>query len=781
MKTPYLVPILYGTVGLSFRVDIQWGTGNPLTLDLRSFQPESELWNKTAPRFQESFTIDTDRTHNRMAKACKEITQPYTQIKDREDRDYLRRYAYVKAVRISQTPQTIPPNDQWPPFTHPYPRSARGVAFFGNGNCKGEPKLIIWPKQAADMNYPTTKRFEILRSPTEVENFYYKWAQTFEFSEFDLKKDPNSHYNVARPQLQYILDPIDPKQLADQKEKYPETAYLKKGTLGSPMGTPYHQPFGSFREIFPTRSDRVWRQIVSPSEGDTSYWNIPMINVQLDHRNSKGAQKNNFFRSFVPYGLLDSSWATVFELIEQEYARFYKLIVDLLGVPGKSPVKRIRWSTKRQAAALKTLASVSDPLSTFHAETVKSLERIPNDNALSSLPKFEIYTTSPTDPSSEEWTLPPSWEQVPVWNPKIGRLVKNLTTGLIEPSGAYQKDPNPNRILYSSVQLDWQPDGQFTVTTVPVVSDPTATLEKEAILEQLPLVEAPSEPVVEIPIVNIEQPPIKINTGADLRTAAGIEEEKVEVEQIDKVPGIPSPLLSPAGSPSSRENFNFDDDNYYNDPSQQSMPVDISEVGTAGSLSELAQSVVDEASGIYLNEGYGIVAPYLGIEQGRQDEDLKASLIVTRPRSRGGVSGERPQLQVESLSGSEVSYRPQDDPLLQSQSSLRQSRGGRVAPNSIEILRESVVSYRPPPAQNLRKNLLAASQHPNVNGDIVVPVGDNLAHSIVINSRRQLGQNRPVPAAVSKSSGTGKKGECIPRPSEQRVAAGVCSALACCS
>ncbi|KAK6349240.1 hypothetical protein TWF730_009992 [Orbilia blumenaviensis] len=774
MKALYILSALYSAPSLSFRVDIQWGTANPLTLDLRSFQPESELWNKTAPRFQESFTIDTDRTHNRMEKACKEITQPYTQLKDRGNRDYLRRNAYVKAVRISQTPQTIPPNQEIPPFKHPYQRSARGIAFFANGNCKGEPKLLIWPKQAADMDYPTAKRYEILRSPTEVENFYFKWAQTFEFSDFDLKKDPNSHYNVARPMSQFLLDPTDPKAVAEMEEKYPENAYLKKGTLGSPMGTPYHQPFGSFREIFPTRSDRVWRQIVSPANGDTSYWNIPMINVQLDHRNAKGQQKADFFRSFVPYGLLDSSWATVFELIEQEYARFYKLMVDLLGVPGKSPVRRARWSTKRQTAALKTLESASDPLAPFHTETVKYLERVPNDNALSKLRNPEVYTTSPNVPDAMEWTLPPSWEKVPVWNRTAGKLVENPVTRKIEPVGAYQKRPNPNRIIYSSVQLDWQPDGQFRVTTVPVVSDPTAALKKEAAMEQLPLIEALQQPVVEIGQVQAEQPPIRINTGANLRTGPIEEGNDVEIVQIAEGRGVQSPLLSPVGA-KPIGNFDFP---------PQVIPVSdsISEAGTAGSLSELAQSIVDPSSGLDPNDSYEVIAPDLDVRRGReqQNQDLQVS-VVTRPRSRGGVSGERPPLQMESLSGSRVSYQPQEDPLLQSKASLR-SRNSRIsAPNSIQSLRESVVNYRPPPAQNLRENILMASQHPNANGDIVVPVGDRLSESLVINSRQRGGQGIPVPAALSKSSGTGKKGECIARPNEQRVAAGVCGALVCCS
>ncbi|KAK6333112.1 hypothetical protein TWF718_010935 [Orbilia javanica] len=774
MKTIYLVPAFGATLSFSFRVDIQWGTSNPLTLDLRSFQPESELWNKTAPRFQESFTIETDRTHNRMKKACKEITQPYTQIKDRENRDYLRRHSYVKAVRISQTPQTYPVNQEIPPFKHPYERSARGVAFFGNGNCKGEPKLIIWPKQAADMNYPTTRRYEILRSPTEVENFYTKWAQTFEFSDFDLKKDPNSHYNIARPQSEYLTNLKDPKEIASLLEKYPENAYLKKGTLGSPIGTPYHQPFGSFREIFPTRSDRIWRQIVSPTGGDTSSWSTPMINVQLDHRNADGQQEDDFFRNFVPYGLFDSTRATVFELIEQEYARFYRLMVDLLGVPGKSPVKRVRWSTKRQAAALKILASVSDPRAPFHTETVRSLERALDANPLSKLRNFEVYTTSPNLPNPREWTLPPSWEEVPVWNRLAGRTVKNPTTGEVGPSGAYQKEPNPNRILYSSVQLDWQPDGQFKVTTVPVVSDPTAAIEKEAAIEKLSSIEVSSNPVLEeIPDV---APLVKIDAEADLRTAPETQETEIKVSQIAEGQGIRSPLLSPPVSDGSSGSFDF---------SQESIPLSnsISDAGTAGSLSELAQSVVDEANGIDPNESYEIIAPDIDIERarGQQNRDLQES-IGTRPRSRGGVSGERPQLQVESLNESRVSYRPQDDPFLRAENSLRQSRGSRIpAANSIEVLRESVVNYRPPPAQNLRENILRASQHPDANGDIVVPIGNDMAGSIVINSRKRQGLNHVAAATASKSSGTGKKEECIVRPTEQRMAAGICAALVCCS
>ncbi|KAK6508555.1 hypothetical protein TWF506_010641 [Arthrobotrys conoides] len=773
MKVLYLLPALCATPSLSFRVDIQWGTSNPLTLDLRSFQPESEFWNKTAPRFQESFTVETDRTHNRMEKACKGITQPYTQIKDRENRDYLRRNEYVKAVRISQTPQAHPPNQELPPFKHPYERSVRGIAFFGNGNCKGEPKLIIWPKQAADMNYPTPRRYEILRSPTEVENFYTKWTQTFEFSDFDLKKDPNSHYNDARPQLQYLStqDLMKPEKVTEQLEKYPENAYMKKGTLGSPIGTPYHQPFGSFREIFPTRSDRIWRQIVSPTGGDASYWNIPMINVQLDHRNANGQQKDNFFRSFVPYGLLDSTWATVFELIEQEYARFYRLMIDLLGVPGKSPVKRIRWGTKRQAAALKTLASAFDPRAPFYTETIGSLERALDVKPLSKLQNFDVFTTSPNLPDPREWTLPPSWEEVPVWNRLAGRMVKNQKTGQMERSGAYEKEPNPNRIIYSSVQLDWPSDGSgwFKFTTVPVVSDPTAAVEKEAAIEKLaPIEEEPLDLFVEdaLEIAPIEHPPFKINTGADLRTAPSIQGNEIEVPQIAEVQEINSPLLSPAGK-AGQGGFDF---------SQEPIPLinSISDAGTAGSLSELASSIVNGANGVDPDDSYEIIDIAPEIDIGRS--------IVTRPRSREGVSGERPKLQIESLNESRVSYRPQDDPMLQSKGSLRQSRGGRMsASNSIEVLRESAVSYRPPPAQNLRENILKASQHPNANGDIVVPVGNDLSQSILINSRQRRGQNSLVAAALSKNSGTGKKGECIPRPSEQRAARGICGALVCCS
>ncbi|KAF3209808.1 hypothetical protein TWF192_004570 [Orbilia oligospora] len=762
MKTLYLLPAFCAAPGLSFRVDIQWGTSNPLTQDLRSFQPESELWNKTAPRFQESFTIETDRTHNRMEKACKEITQPYTQVKDRENRDYLRRHEYVKAVRISQTPQIHPPNQEIPPFKHPYERSVRGIAFFGNGNCKGEPKLIIWPKQAADMNYPTARRYEILRSPTEVENFYTKWAQTFEFSDFDVKKDPNSHYNVAKPQLEYLRDPTNQKKVDKQLKKYPENPWLKKGTLGSPVGSPYHQPFGSFREIFPTRSDRIWRQIVSPTGGDTSYWNIPMINVQLDHRNTNGQQKADFFRSFVPYGLLDSTWAAVFELIEQEYARFYRLMVDLLGVPGKSPVKRIRWSPKRQAAALKNLASAFDPRAPFYTEAIRSLERALDASPLSKLRNFEVYTTSPNLPSPREWTLPPSWEGVPVWNASAGRMVKNPKTGEMERSGAYGREPNPNRIIYSSVQLEWLGEGRFKFTTVPVVSDPTAaivkeaaleelsSIEEEAVIEQLPLIEEPLNPVVEN-IPENEQLPVKINTGADLRTASGIEEEKkIEAPQIGEGQEISSPLLSPAGG-AGRSGFAFP---------QQTLPISdsISDAGTAGSLSELASSIVNYANRIDLDESYEIIAPDVDIGRGKgqQNQNLQES-IVSRPRSRGGVSGERPQPQIESLKESRILYRPQDDPLLQSKSSMRQSRSGRIsAPNSIGVLKEIVVSYRPPPAQNLRENILRASQHPSANGDIVVPIGNDLSESIVVNSKQRRGQNSPAAAAgaLSKSSGT---------------------------
>ncbi|KAF3909299.1 hypothetical protein ABW20_dc0108141 [Dactylellina cionopaga] len=797
-----------------------------------------------------------------MEKACKMITQPWMGLKYREERDYFRRNGYVKAVRITQTPQTTPVSPNIPPFTHPYQRSVRGIAFFGNNNCKGEPKLIIWPKQAMDMNYPTTRRYEILRSPTEIENFYYKWAQTFEFSDFDVKKDPNSHYNLARPQFWDAMDPEDTKAIEDFLLTYQENAYLKKNTIGSPMGTPYHQAFGSFREIYPTRSDRIWRQIVSPASSDTSYWDIPMINVQLDHRIQAEQQKSAGFFSFVPYGLADSSRATIFAVIEQEYARFYKLMVDLLGVPSKSWLRRSKWSRKRQEAAITKLAFFSDPLSPFHTETVKSLERV-GEKSLSSLQPYEVYTSSPLQPDPREWMLPPSWLDVPIWNPEA-KFVKSAN-GERVPVGAYQKVPNPNRIIYSSVQINWQPNGEFVVQTVPVMSNPISALKKEAIvlLEELPYTGVLSQSSVRAPIIPDARPP-----GEVIQMQIQVQQavmDKMEME--DVVPAdIPTrqranafysrrPPIQPAVQPDigldiptrqratglysrppslgpqgqlvkpnspismltrqrSKGVYSRPADLFPNRPAPDSQinigtnlrtrPISaaMSEEelfssavfspantisrgswdsligqpqggasyggsgGTAGTLSSIAGTILEESQG--------------KLREGDMDIEDSSKLIDDEINSPlRDLSQTQPPLRIKKLADSQISLRPQD--LLESTNSLLQSRRQPKA-NEIEFLKDSVVNYRPPPTQNLRENILMASQHPNANGDIVVPVGEDvngLRESIVINTKNQAGKGKAV--APVKGSGTGKKDKCIVPPEEARLAKGVCSVLICCN
>ncbi|EPS42116.1 hypothetical protein H072_3846 [Dactylellina haptotyla CBS 200.50] len=834
----------------AFRIDVQWGTPNPFLQDLRSFQPEAEFYNQTLLRLQESFTIETDRTHNRMEKACKTITQPWTQAKDRNDRDYLRRTGFVKAVRITQTPQSIPVNRDIPPFTHPYQRSARGIAFFASDKCKGEPKLIIWPKQAMDMDYPTTRRYEVFRSPNEIENFWYKWAQTFEFSDFDVKKDPNSHshYNKARPQFWNAMDIEDQAAIDVFKNKYPENAYLKKDLLGSPMGTPYHQPFWSFREIFPTRSDSIWRQIVNPAASEFSYWDIPMINIQLDHRNGGGEQRDNSFMNFVPYGLADSSRATVFEVIEQEYARFYQLIVDILGVPGKSWLKRLKWSSKRQKAAIGKLAAVGDPLAPFHAETVKSLERFPGETKLGRLQPYQIYTTSPSKPDKREWFLPPSWLNVPVWNPSAGKLVK-APNGQMVPTGAFEMVPNPNRIMYSSVHITYQQNGQFTVQTVPVVSNPVHALGKEAIvlLEELPLTDFLSQSSRRVPIISDYARPDSENRvvghyyrgsavgGDSLEQFTTLTRPKSDRVQYMKRPQPGQPRMSQDQVPQAMEQVvvnnpldiptwqrsnaiyshrppvqlnepqlpgipeqlgsNMDMEvsiptrprspTIYSRPVGQGLRVntgadlrtgrpvesmveeyklvpDPSSV-TAGSLSSLAESLIDE-----VNQQR---AADMDIEQTSNLVDALRVPVIRRP------SKEEQQLRIEKLADSQVSYRPPQD-LLESTNSLLQSRR-RPIPSEVQFLQDSVVNYRPPPEQNLRENVLLASQHPSINGDIVIPVGDanGLMESLVINSK----EPRRRSTASSKSSGTGKKENCIVPPADTQVARNVCSALICCN
>ncbi|KAF3938842.1 hypothetical protein ABW19_dt0206560 [Dactylella cylindrospora] len=512
---------LYETHVAAFEVGFQWATADPWTQDLRSFQEESALFNSTTP-MQQFFNIRTDRTHNRVRKACKKITHPWTQNNDREERDYLRRQAYVKAIRISQTPNTFPPDEAAPPFTHPWQRSARGVAFFDNDNCADKPKFIIWPKQAFDMNYPTARRYDQYNGQGEVENGYYKFWQTFEFADFDVKRDPNarvnnppailnpnpsameverfennnppkSHYNIARPRARDYLDPGDEEGIAAFRKQYWLREYLEKNEISSPMGSPYHQPFGSFREIFPTRADRIWRQMLHPS-GDKSYWDIPMINVQLDHRNGGGKQKKDAFRSFVPYALLDRSMATVFEVIEEEYAIFYSLMVDQLGLPGDTWVKRLRWVSSRQEWALKRLESLSDFEAPDHSKELRAAERFLGRNRR--LRNYELLTTSP-DPEgtdTREWTLPPSWLNVPVFDPHK-EVIINTDEGAFLIIGAYDLVPNPNRIIYSSVTIDYQKDGSNTIKLEPVMSNPELAIQKETVqlLEELPYAEFLSE------------------------------------------------------------------------------------------------------------------------------------------------------------------------------------------------------------------------------------------------------------------------------------------------
>ncbi|KAF3909501.1 hypothetical protein AA313_de0203837 [Arthrobotrys entomopaga] len=813
-----LTLLTYVVGSAAVQVDIQWGTSNPFLQDLRSFLPESELYNQTGPRLQQTFFLTTDRTHNRVEKACKQITQPWTQVKNRGERDYIRRTGFVKAIRITQTPQTIPVNTDIPPFTHPYQRSARGIAFFGGDNCKGQPRFLIWPKQAFDMDYPTARRYEIPRSPTEVENFWYKWAQTFEFSDFDVKKDPNSHYNRARPQFWNALDPEDAPAINAFLQKYPENGNLKKNMLASPFGSPYHQPFGSFREIFPTKEDSIWRNVVSPSPSDYSYWDIPMINVQLDERNGAGEQKSDPFMSFVPYALLESSRATVFDLIEKEYARFYQLMVDILGVPGSSWLKSLKWSTSRQNDAINKLAAVSDPKAMFHAETVRSLERFPGEKSLGKLQPYQIYTSSPSVPDPREWVLPPSWLNVPVWNPNLGRRVK-LPNGQIVPIGAYEMVRNPNRIIYSSVQITTHPNGKYTIQTVPVVSNPVSALEKQAIVlfEELPLTDFLSQSSRRAPIIPdyarsdsqngplgqyysgsavggdtlqefttptrqrssrvsyMKRPPPsqpRLSQDEVLQAMELQQQAQAQLLPADVDPNIlgdiidvptrqrsnavynrrPPIMLQPqpaeevmdmeASMPTrqrsrtlysrpkgSQPYINTGADLRTNEPnsamSEESVPSE-SGGGTAGSLSSLAESVVEEAK----TSSNVLPIPNMDIEWA---SDLVESMDNYNPLDQSQKSQ---KLQIEQLAGSQVSYRPPVE-MLESINAMLQSRR-RPIPSEFDIqfLEDSVVNFQP---QNLRENILLASRHPNINGDITVPVGEDvngLMESIVINSKR---------------------------------------------
>ncbi|KAJ6256774.1 hypothetical protein Dda_8641 [Drechslerella dactyloides] len=892
-RTAFIVAI-YSVCGLAARVDIQWGTANPLTSDLRSFLPESEFWNKNpnGPRFQQSFNINTDRTHNRMKKACKKIAQPWDSVKDRETRDYLRRQAYVKAVRITQSPPPEPVNAQTP-IPHPYPRPVRGIAFFSNNICDGEPKLIIWPKLTADMDYATSKRFALAQQGNVLEGTYYKWDQTFEFADFDIKKDPYSHYNRARPEVwQYMNPESDPNEVMAFMERYQERVYLTRGTVGSPIGSPYHQPFGSFREIFATRSDAIWRQVVSPTAPDYSYWDIPMINVQLDHRNGGGEQKVDPFTSFVPYGLLESSRATVFEVIEREYARFYKLMVDLLGIPGRSPTKRLSWRTKRQAAALNQIAPYLDPVT--YVPLYQQALQVPlqrrkdflRDPDVWSLQPWQMYTTSPDVPDPREWTLPPSWLKSPVWNPRI-REVRN-ERGQVGTVAGYQMQRNPNRVIYSSVQINYDPKGEFTVQTVPVVSNPVLALEKEAVvlLEQLPetqwVEEGPggtivqpdyarpqslgpsgqlyqgsavgggtleqfttatrprsgrvqymqrpqpgvsrppqderSQAVIEAPIqnvnVNVNQP-----EGIDIEEEPVIENRPRASGQYIRRPSfeesndrertyttLTRPLQNNnAGRPQLQINTGVDIQNGQRPEAMEaevSSPLGVgsdsrgssienllieeeppSLEGTAAGLSSLAQSVVDEAdAAVRLREeairnGIRIPGSEMEVEPPIGFGDLVESMQITRPRRTSQ------RLQIQSLPGSQVSYRPSLE-ALETTNALLQS--GRI-PRGRELnaVRQTAANYRPPQLQNLREDILAASQALNRNGDIVVPVGedaDRLQESIVINVRPRAagpGGNANQQPAASRSSGTGKKRLCIPRdpgPFQE----GTCHGLVCC-
>ncbi|KAK6347247.1 hypothetical protein TWF696_007319 [Orbilia brochopaga] len=871
---------IHSACSFAAQIDFQWGTANPLTQDLRSFQPESEFWNKDpkGPRFQQSFTLTTDRTHNRMKKACKKIAKPWDSVKDRDTRDYLRRQAYIKAVRITQTPQTDPANANAPPFTHPYQRPVRGIALFDNDICGGDPKMIIWPKLPADMSYPATKRFALTKAGNVLEGYYFKWDQTFEFADFDIKKDPYSHYNRARPEVwQYMNPESDPREVMAFMERYPENIYLTRGTVGSPYGSPYHQPFGSFREIFATRSDAIWRQVVSPSAPDYSYWDIPMINVQLDHRNGGGEEKKNAFTSFVPYGLLESSRATVFEGIEREYARFYKLMVDLLGIPGRSPVKRLSWRSKRQAAALKQILPYLDPVT--YVPLYEQVAQVPlqkrkgflKDPDVWSLQPWQMYTTSPATADPREWTLPPSWLESPVWNPRL-REIRN-ERGQVGIVAGYEMVRNPNRVIYSSVQVNYQPDGRFTVQTVPVVSNPVLALEKEAVvlLEQLPetqwVQEGPGAIIVQPDYARpqslgpsgqfyqgsaigagsledfatvtrprssrvqyMQRPPPGVSRPSqNERYEAMLEEQPqaqaegidIEMEPEIEIETRPRSRAQYIRRPAPEETGGRGRSNtIWNRPSlnnnagqpqlqpltgadlrtgqpapevmevEESLPVSAGDsvrgssienildeeepgslLGTAAGLSSLAQSVVDEADeAVRLRE--------IAIQSGLYLGDLVESLQIRRPEPpRRGQ-----QLQVQSLPGSQVSYRSSLE-ALEATNALLQS--GRIpSGRELDALRQSAAGYRQPPPQNLRENIVAASQALNRNGNIVVPVGedaDRLQESIVINVRPAAsGGNSNQQAAASRSSGTGKKRACIPRepgPFQQ----GTCHGLVCCN
>ncbi|KAK6538677.1 hypothetical protein TWF694_010251 [Orbilia ellipsospora] len=810
--------VVYVVSSVAVQVDIQWGTSNPFLQDLRSFQPESEFYNQTAPRLQQTFFLTTDRTHNRMEKTCKQITQPWTQAKNRSDKDYLRRTGFVKAIRITQTPQTIPANKDIPPFTHPYPRSARGIAFFGNDNCKDQPKFLIWPKQAFDMDYPTSRRYEILRSPTEVENFWYKWAQTFEFSDFDVKKDPNSHYHSARPQFWNAIDPEDTRAINAFLQKYPENGNVKKNMLASPFGSPYHQPFGSFREIFPTKEDDIWKKIVSPSSSDYKYWDIPMINVQLDERNGAGEQKSDPFMSFIPYALMESSRATVFDLIEEEYARFYQLMVDILGTPGSSWLRNLKWSTSRQKDAINRLAAVADPRAIFHTETVKSLERFPGEKNLGKLKSYQIYTSSPSVPDPREWVLPPFWLNVPVWNPNLGRMVKG-PNGQIVPNGAYEMVRNPNRIIYSSVQIITQPNGKKLVQTVPVVSNPVSALEKQAVVlfEELPLADFLSQSSRRVPIIpdyarsdsqngalgqyyggsavgddtlqeftiptrqrssrvsyTRRPPPSQPRLSQDEALQAIELQQKAQAQLLpaDVDPNIlgdvtdvptrqrskavynprpPIPLQPEpaehvmdmeASIPTRQRSrtlysrpellqpyINTGADLITGQPdsamSEEFVPSD-SSGGTAGSLSSLADSIFEER-----NKASNI------LQVASMDIEGASDLIESMDNYNLLDQIQKSQkLQIEQLAGSQASYRPPVE-MLESINSMLQSRRRQIPSElDIQFLEDSVVNFQP---QNLRENILLASRHPNVNGDIIVPIGEDvngLTESLVINSKR---------------------------------------------
>ncbi|EWC44689.1 hypothetical protein DRE_06585 [Drechslerella stenobrocha 248] len=778
------------------RIDIQWGTGNPMKQNLRSFQPESEFYDKLKrnPPFQETFYLETDRTHNRMKQACQQIRQPWTLEKDRETRDYLRQRGYVKAVRITQTPQPYPVTRSRPPFVHPYPRPVRGIAFYGNDNCRDEPALIIWPKLSEDMDYPTERRFEILKSENLVDRYFYKWGQPFEFSDFDVKKDPNSnHYNLARPKFWEALDPNKPEEIEKFLVTYQRSEYLSRDMLGSPMGTPYHQAFGSFREIFPTPADSVWRQIVSPEASDYSYWDIPMINVQLDHRNEAGDVIEDSFNSFVPYALIDSSRATVFEVIEKEYARFFKLMIDELGPPGKSPLKRLRWRKEGQRAALRTLAPYLDPV-TFIPLQLAALQMQPKarkgvlaDPDLLKLESWQLYTTSPVLANPKEWTLPPSFLQVPVWTNQGGPRVQNQQGQLVQLPG-YEMVDNPNKIIYSSVQITYLADGTFTVQTVPVVSNPRLALQREAIvlLEQLPisrwlegepldiqmlLGNSYLDPAPVIPVDQTDQI-IPVDQAGQINPIIPVDQNQVNpvipVNQNNQPSGEDLSVIEPQGevvstvlregSPSAglvqSDSSGTEADSVIEELLQAMNGID-SDAVTMGSISSLADSIAQGG--------------------GTRADMLDSPLMDTRQRAnaRSGAHN-RPTLMDIVQPGMSAA---QANALLQS----------RRLPSAREeaALRESVANFRPPQPQNLRENLLRASRHPQANGDIIVPVGDggdSLLMSLVIKNTQPQALIRAGapsdPLAPSRSSGTGKKGPCI--HSQGPIGPNSCFGMVCC-